>query len=518
MSYADIYEQEERNRSLVDYAKDPSELTTDKGTFRNFLEVAKLNAEETFKTNSIIAEQFNEREYNIENDKKIKDIISNEEYYSVYSRYKNVDYERYSQIKSDLETGTYQNNKDEDYIKDLKAVKYIEGIMNDNPELKLMTKEDRRKNVIQEIERLRNNKAIRTSQQESIVGEFAGSVAGMLADPVNFATLFIPIAGQARNASLLIRSLETGAKTALMEGSIEAFNQFTAVVPYRRDYLGDNYTFDDAVGAVTTTAFGSFILGGGLQAFGDIGAAFLKERNKGVTQKLIEENEKKRVEQPDKVTASEIEAAENLKVIENQTSKSLTGVEFEEANMKSFQKATYELATGKKVDIEDISNPLRKEQFKKVIDNVLESKNLNDIKRRWGSQLTDYIKKNGEDIKNRLETKTVREVFNELQEEFNNKLVFDKPRVKVKTKIEDQDLKQNKSLAIMKKQNKFSEETVSNIELTLSDINNKMNYNDKSKEAVALKQNLDEIKAEFTKSRKEQEAMLDFQACLLKGE
>jgi hypothetical protein len=517
MSYSFLYEKGENNLTGSDLAKNKFELTTDKGSFANFLEVAKINAEETFRTSSIIAEQFNEREQWNENDKAVKDHMSEENYYGAYQRYKQIDVKRLTQIKGDLQSGTLNfdsKDKSQDYIDDVRAVEFYETLINSNTQLKAKTKEQVRQKVVKDIESLRTNKLIKETQQGSLLGEFVGGFAGMIADPVNLASLFIPVVGQAKNASLLMKSLNFGAKTALVEGSIEGFNQFAAVVPYRRNYLGDNYTNMDALGAVTMTALGSFVLGGGIIVAGDIAKGFMKGKdvnNRTAADKIIDEYDKVRGDNTEKLTASDIQAAESLRVMNNKISKAED--EFQDANLKAFDKATHDLVMGKGVDIEDITDPIRKKLFNKVIDDISLSKNIKDVEKLYGKELAGYFKDNNVKIKKDLETKSVREFFNDLQSEFDNRIVFE--NAKPARILETQEVSNKKIDQIVKRDGTYSETQLEDFNLTLNNIDNTIDVISKEKGIEPIINELNSSKNKINKFSKEQEELLNMKACLL---
>ena len=213
------------------------------------------------------------------------------------------------------------------------------------------------------------------------------------------------------------------------------------------------------------------------------------------------------------VTASEIEASNNLQVINNQVSKAED--EFQDTNIQAFQKAISELSAGKKVDVEEITDPMRKKQFEKVIDNILEAKDLTAINKKFGKELTDYIKDNNLKIKEDLKTRTLREVLNEIQDEFDNKLFFDKEVIKVVGKKKEVEGKDKKLNSVLKREFKFNDEAINEIDLTLNDLDNIMSITGKEKEVAAFREQLEITKAELQKAKIEQDNLLDFQACLL---
>jgi len=156
---------------------------------------------------------------------------------------------------------------------------------------------------------------------------------------------------------------------------------------------------------------------------------------------------------------------------------------------------------------------MRKKQFEKVIDNILEAKDLTAIKKKFGNELTDYIKDNNLKIKEDLKTKTLKEVFSEIQDEFDNKLIFGKELIKVTgKKLEGRDKKLS---SVLKREMKMTDEAINEIDLTLNDIDNIMKVTGDNKEVAAFREQLETTKAELQKTKIEQDNLLDFQACLL---
>lgn len=192
-----------------------------------------------------------------------------------------------------MATGEAVNFKKLDNILSYKKIKELEN----QKDLKLFTQEEIRKNATRDVNNKRELNAAEQKQQYSLTGEFFGNFAGML-DPVNAATIFVPVGGQyaagikymknvlqtggsvaktkqgyavldGLTGNLVENNLkgfgkaavEVGLKNAALSGAAEVYNQYNHVMPYRSEYLGDNYSVYDAWTNIGFAAGGGFLFG-----------------------------------------------------------------------------------------------------------------------------------------------------------------------------------------------------------------------------------------------------------------
>lgn len=521
--YASKYKQADLNRTVEEYAINPNDIRLDEGVISNFVDVLAVSAEETFKTTSVLAESLNEREYWTNNDDILSNYIKNqntnirdeakENLENLYSTYKSLNFQEYTRIKDQIRSGfleSKQGEKENKLIEQAKAVKQFEEFVEANPQLKLQTKENIRKEVTKDIENLRQKRQTRIEQQDSIIGEFLGDTIGFLGDPVNLASMFIPLGGQIRGASLLTRSLDVGRKTAIIEAGIEGFNQINTVMPYRSEYLGDNYTEIDALGAVATTAFGSFLLGGSINALGE-GAKYLMRGDKRSNiEALTEETQKRYSENPSSFDAEQIEAKRAVELLNSKST--LAPDEFQAQNLKAFDKAAQDLALGQKVDVSGINEEMVRKAYVKMVDDISASKNLKMAKQKLGKEAVSYIKKNAEQVKKDiLEANVPKTVFQEMGSKLTTKLDL------------AQDVGQEafkESTSLIKKANNelvkegYNKEVLDELNINLGKVEgNLSSINTKLADDMAgdIIDSVDNIK----KATKEQEVMEELTQCLI---
>lgn len=502
--YASMYETNATNLSQNDLILTPDQLKTQAGTLDNFWNVMTTAAEETFRTNSIIAEQYNEADYWKENDKNFEQFLTTPELKEEYSIYKSLTHKRFTDLKSKLNGGVEGEDLNSEDIKEIKAVRNIEALIETNNQAKIMSRENIQKNVQKDIENLRVERHIKNEQQSNDFAEFVGDTVGFIGDPINLATMFIPVTAGAKGASLLAKSLNVGSKTAGLEMGIETFNQIVSVQPYRKDYLGEDYTTLDAMGAVISTGLGAFVLGAGLKAAGDTADLWLRKgKEKSPNEILADEANKQLTDNPNSFNADQIEAKNQLDATIEKLS--LAPDVDADAHLKNFDKASKDLAMGNKVAVEDTM--VRKE-FSNMIDDVISNKNPKMAKKLLGNELYDYIKKNSNTIKKDLDELNWKDFTSKIDNELANKIKIKDAEVGEALKVDDSQLSKKANNSMIKDDN-ISQEVVNDLTRAEAEFEAKFDKPDNGD----IIENIENYK----KADTEQKAMEEFHQCLIGG-
>lgn len=102
------------------------------------------------------------------------------------------------------------------------------------------------------------------------ISAFLGGAAFSTLDPVNALATIIPLARVAKSASLLTQIGVKGGSAAAANMGAETILQLSSIQPYRKDYLGENYSYTDVAGNVLMAGAGGFFLAGGATGLGGI--------------------------------------------------------------------------------------------------------------------------------------------------------------------------------------------------------------------------------------------------------
>jgi hypothetical protein len=320
----DDYEKMMRD-SFNNSVNDISQLKTDKNIFINWGEKASNQSNLYFMEDVQYASLINEKKYHEHNIKLLEGKGENyTEYLKHYSAVSQMTLQEKQDAEETIKTGSLSgftaldkgralvsaatgkgvNIKNLNNILSYKKIKELE----DQKDLKLFTQEEIRKNATRDVNNKRAVNEAEEKQQASLTGQFFGNFAAML-DPVNAATIFVPVGGQyaagikhmknvlqtggnvaktkAGYAVLdnvsgeLIKNnlkgfgksaMEVGLKNAALSGAAEVYNQYNHVMPYRSEYLGDNYSVYDAWTNIGFAAGGGFLFGTIFEGLGNIKA------------------------------------------------------------------------------------------------------------------------------------------------------------------------------------------------------------------------------------------------------
>ena len=393
--------------------KNNSEITTDFGFFKNTYDTARNSGVEFFLAGSNYSEQVNEDKYHQSNIKYLEQY--NPELLEDYKMSIKLDNKQREAFDNAAKTGDISGVFDTsdklkfvanaafgfkdatEVEKKLSSYKRVYNFMKDNPESKLMTFDDIKKNAIRDVNQIRQTINDKRAQQESLTGEIAGAFTA-LADPVNFASIFIPVGGAYKaGASVLSTALKTGLKVGLTEGAVEAYSQYNSVYEYRKNYLGDNYTIMDAATNVGIAALGGTVFG---SIFSGVGHLITKKQMSNI-ERLKEDFENYKAKEDMTLEETEglqavSEMVDAIQKIKDTNIKGFTEEKVAKINAAAHAEARIQAAKGDNINIDHITNDLSIANFNQKLDNI---DNETEFKELLGEELSQFITKHKEEIK-----------------------------------------------------------------------------------------------------------------------
>lgn len=517
-AYNDYY-----NETVKTNVKNVTTLNNEDFNFGNFIQSANLSYKEYKMTDDFLAERKNERKYIKENKEKFETLLSGNSFSETeksdlknsYNDYFSMTYSDYSRIKNSIDNNDPSNLDDNDAEK-LLTIKKIENFIESNPNKKIKTKEEIRREVAEDIQAFKQKSAnIKKELGTGALADIAGVIPAAFSDPVSIASLFIPAANITKGASLLYNSLKAAGITAGIEGSIETINQLGSVMPYRKDYLGENYGYMDAAGAVLFTAGTAGILGGSFNAVNNLQLNILKRKD-GISDAKRMLDKTYKIKNPD---ADQIEAINNVSYQQSKVSM-IDNDDLIADHLDNFDNGLKDILIGKPVEVRN--KKILEDNFLKLINDVENGK----INKK--SRVGKYINENKTRIREGFKTKGFEDTIEELRVDFRNKQNKQEiENIKKSKKVEQPNKKEIKNYE--KKANKrlldegYNKEDLEEAVIDLK--NYEENYNDIKKSyseddnfkniTKDDKIDFEEAKSEIDTKNKEQEIMEEFTACII---
>lgn len=368
----------------------------DYGMWEDIKDTAAMDMKEILTTDAIFSEKVNEEQYHLQNKNTLKAKGLESEYLKDYKVFENLKKEKRSKYDNAIKSNDLSFLKDfknrheaEKEMNEFNSYKKINDFINSNTDLKMNNYESIENNVKRDVTNLRTAISERKKSGDSIVGSLIGGVGGVIADPLNTATLFIPVGGAYKAGySLISNIVRSAAKVAAFESSVEALNQYTHIYPYRRDYLGDNYTVIDSLKSIGYAALGGAVAS---SIFDGVGH-FMSKKEIDNINKLKQDHEALRDKET--MTADEVDAIHAIDEAVaatnglNTVKTSINEKELIDKNAENWVKARLQAANGEEINIPN--NELALQSFKEILNDV---DNV-DFKNEIGEDLYNFIKEN----------------------------------------------------------------------------------------------------------------------------
>lgn len=393
----------------------------DYSMWEDYKDTAAMSATESLLTDAIFSEKVNEQQYHDQNKNVLKAKGLEDEYLRDYRVFEKLTKEQRKKYDNALKTNNLSFLKDykdkqeaEKYGKEFNSYKKINDLIKNNTDLKMNSYESIENNVTRDITNFRKARAEREKSGKSFVGDIVGSIAGVIADPINTATLFVPVGGAYKAGYSLLSNIAFSAgKTAAFEMGVEAANQYTHILPYRRDYLGDNYTVVDAATNVGFAGLGGAVFGA---IFDGVGHFMTKKEIDNLNlikqkhEELLRDKETMTVEEVDAIHAIEeaVAATNGLKDVKM----NIDEKELINKNAENWANARLQAAKGEEINLEN--NVLALTSFKDRLNNPEDIQ----FKQEIGEDLYNFIQENKEIILK--DNKTFNETLKTIDDMYSN--------------------------------------------------------------------------------------------------